>query len=53
VPDRVDPPLADAVEPDPEPADPAVDAVDLPIEVPAEDAVEQQREVDLDDDEYR
>jgi hypothetical protein len=55
VPDPADPLAADAVEPEPEPesSDPVLDLADLPIDVPAEDAVEQQREVDLDDDEYR
>jgi hypothetical protein len=43
--------VADAVEPEPLPPEP--DLVDLPLEVPAPDAVEQQREVDLDDEEYR
>jgi hypothetical protein len=51
MPDQVDPLVADAVEVEPEPVED--DVADLPIEVPAEDAVEQQREVDLDDDEYR
>ncbi len=55
MPDPADPLAADAVEPEPEPesSDPVLDLADLPIDVPAEDAVEQQREVDLDDDEYR